>query len=172
MKKSKVFSWICLLAVLISVLAPSAYAVEDAPGGKSTAIYLADAKTDAVYYERSGEARLYPASLTKIMTALLVVEAVNRGDVSLDDMVTAEAGFDHDMIADGSTSGISLGETMSLHDLLYCTLLASANEACNIVAMYLCGDIPTFVDRMNQRAQELGCTGTHFANPHGLLHKG
>ncbi|MEE0204905.1 MAG: D-alanyl-D-alanine carboxypeptidase family protein [Oscillospiraceae bacterium] len=168
MKKSKVFSWICLLAVLISVLAPSAYAVEDAPGGKSTAIYLADAKTDAVYYERSGEAKLYPASLTKIMTALLVVEAVNRGDVSLDDMVTAEAGFDHDMIADGSTSGISLGETMSLHDLLYCTLLASANEACNIVAMYLCGDIPTFVDRMNQRAQELGCTGTHFANPHGL----
>jgi len=167
MKKMKFLSVALTVCLIVGALAPTAGA-SDAPGVKSAAIYVADADSGYVYYDRNSDTRVYPASLTKIMTAMLVVEAVERGEVSLDDMVTAQPGYAYDMVEDGSTSSILEGETMSLEDLLYCTLLASANEACNIVAMYICGDVATFVDRMNQRAQELGCTGTHFANPHGL----
>ena len=69
---------------------------------------------------------------------------------------------------DGSTQNIKPGEQMSIRNLLYCLMVASANEAANILAIQVSGSVPAFVDLMNQRAQELGCTGTHFANPHGL----
>ncbi|MFR6379923.1 MAG: D-alanyl-D-alanine carboxypeptidase family protein [Evtepia sp.] len=73
-----------------------------------------------------------------------------------------------DLTSDSSTANLKAGEEITVHDLLYCLMLASANEAANILAMTVCRDIPTFVERMNQRAQELGMTGTHFMNPHGL----
>lgn len=167
MKKIKFLSWVLLICLVVSALAPSAAAVEP-PAVMSTAVYLADADTGYVYFDRYGDTRVYPASLTKIMTAMLVIEAAERGEVSLDDMVTAQPGFGFDLEADGSTASILEGETMSLRDLVYCILVVSANEACNIAATYLCGDVATFVERMNQRAEELGCTGTNFVNTHGL----
>ena len=72
------------------------------------------------------------------------------------------------MVDDGSTAGIVPGETMPLQDLLYCALLASANEACNVIAEYVSGSVEAFVEQMNALAAELGCSGTHFANTHGL----
>lgn len=168
MKKIKFLSWLLVLCAFVATISPAAYAIDDIPELKSAAIYLADAETGYVYYERNSTSKVYPASLTKIMTALLVVEAIERGDLSLTDEVTAQSGFDFDMDKEGSSAQIVEGETMPLKDLLYCIMLASANEACNIAAVHTYGTIPAFVAKMNERAQELGCTGTHFMNPHGL----
>ena len=168
MKKYKFLSLLLTFVLLAGILSPSAYAVADVPELKSAAIYLADKDTGYVYYERQSDLRMYPASLTKIMTALLTVEAIERGELSLDEKVTAQPGFDYDMDKEGSSANIVEGETLTVKDLLYCTLLASANEATNIIAAHLYGTIPAFVTKMNERALELGCTGTNFANPHGL----
>ena len=168
MKKIKFLSILLTICLCIGALTPAAAAIESVPAVKSTAVYLVDEDSGHVYYEQYSDRKVYPASLTKIMTAMLAIEAVERGEVSLDDPVTALPGYDFDMEEDGSTSGILEGETMRLEELLYCTLMASANEACNIVAMYICGSVDAFVARMNERAQELGCTDTHFANTHGL----
>ena len=73
-----------------------------------------------------------------------------------------------DITEDSSTANLQAGEKITVKNLLYCLLLASANEAANVLAMAVSGDIPTFVELMNQRAQELGMAGTHFVNPHGL----
>ena len=168
MKKLKFLSLLLTFVLLAGILSPSAYAVSDVPELKSAAIYLADSETGYVYYERQSNLRMYPASLTKIMTALLAIEAIERGDLSLDEKVAAQEGFDHDMDKDGSSANIVLGEVLTVKDLLYCTLLASANEATNIIAAHLYGTIPAFVTKMNERAKELGCNDTNFANPHGL----
>ncbi len=132
---------------------------------------LMDAETGAVLYSyqaAGAEEHSYPASTTKIMTALLILEAVDRGDLDLDQVVTASSTFDRDLVVGGSNAGIQEGEQLTLRDLLYCALLPSANEACNIMAETLDGDISVFVERMNERAAQLGMENTHFANAHGL----
>ena len=154
----------CLFAVC---LAPSAAALDD-PEISARAALLADPETGRVYYSLNADERAYPASLTKVMTVLLAVEAVERGEVSQDDQVTASESAMEGMVEDGSTAGIVPGETMSFGDLLYCAMLSSANEACNIIAEHVSGSVGAFVELMNERAGELGCTGTHFANTHGL----
>ena len=131
-------------------------------------VLLADEDSGQYYYTRNIDAKAYPASLTKIMTLLLAVEAVERGDVHLDDTVTAYDDCNADMVEGASNADIKVGETMTFEDFLYCAMISSANEACNVVAEYVCGSISAFVQRMNERAQALGCTGTHFVNPHGL----
>ncbi len=169
MKKIKFLSVLLTVALMVSLVAPaSAHAIADVPELKSAAIYLADSQTGYVYYERQSDLQVYPASLTKIMTALLVVEALERGELLLEDEVTAQEGFDFDMDKEGSSANIVVGETLTVRDLLYCILLASANEATNIIATHMYGTIQGFVSKMNERALELGCTNTHFANPHGL----
>ena len=105
----------------------------------------------------------YPASLTKIMTCWLALEYGN-----LDDILTVSETALQNLHESGSTAGLQPGEQMRLEDMLYCMMLESANESCNVVAEYISGSIEAFVELMNQTAQELGCVGTHFANPHGL----
>lgn len=132
---------------------------------------LMDAETGQVLYSYrapDAEEHSYPASTTKIMTALLILEAVDRGELDLDQVITASSTFDRDLVAGGSSAGIQEGEQLTLRDLLYCALLPSANEACNIMAEALDGDVSAFVERMNERAAELGMEDTHFANAHGL----
>lgn len=170
MKHIRSFVILLVVCLLMGLASPGAYAVSDVPAVTSTTIYMADPDSGAVYLDIGGTARVYPASLTKVMTTLLVVEAIEQGEASLSEQVTVQAGFDYDMIEGGSTAGILEGEVLTLEELLYCTMLVSANEAANIMAMYLYGDIQSFVDRMNERAAELGCIDTHFANPHGLPH--
>ena len=135
---------------------------------QANCVMLVDEDSGQYYYTRNIDAKAYPASLTKIMTLLLAVEAVERGDVHLDDTVTAYDDCNADMVEGASNADIKVGETMTFEDFLYCAMISSANEACNVVAEYVCGSISAFVERMNTRAQELGCTGTHFANPHGI----
>ena len=102
------------------------------------------------------------------MTALLVLEAVARGELETSTVLTASQSSLEDITRDASTLNIQVGEEMTVEELLYCLLVFSANESANILAEGVSGSIPAFVDAMNARAQELGMTGTHFANPHGL----
>lgn len=130
--------------------------------GAESAI-LMDANTGVILYSKNIHERLYPASTTKIMTSLLAME---RGN--LDDIVE----FSHEAVfsvpADGSNMGMDEGESLTLEECLYGIMVASANEAANAAAEYISGSIEEFVDLMNLRAKEIGCTDTHFVNPNGL----
>jgi len=172
MKRFQYLPIFCVFVLLISIISvPSAYALED-PATESKAIVLLDAATGNSIYTKNADERAYPASLTKVMTTLLAVEAIERGEVSPDDTVTCAENIHYDTIEEGSTANIQAGETMTLKNLLYCAMVASANEACNAIAAYISGSIPDFIVLMNDRAEELGCTGTHFANTHGLPNTG
>ena len=129
---------------------------------------LLDLDTGVVYFSRDPDGRAYPASLTKIMTVLLAVEAVERGDLDLKAEITAGDDCLRGLDQESSTAGIVPGEKMTLENYLYCAMISSANEACNVIATTVSGSIDAFVQRMNERAAELGCTGTHFVNPHGM----
>ncbi len=132
------------------------------------AFYMENIDTSTVVVDLNSKQRLYPASVTKLTTALLAVEAIERGDISLDDEVTAIYDDFNDMVPDGSTAAISRGETLTVEQLLYCMMVASANEACNILSRYISGSTAAFVGEMNRRVTELGCIDTNYINPHGL----
>lgn len=174
MKKTliRALSFFLTLSLLTGLLSPLAGAI-DYEGVPSITVdaksaLLIDLDSDQVLYDQDADQQRYPASITKVMTALLTLETVGRGELDLSTEVTVDAAALSDITEDSSTANLKAGEVISVKDLLYCLLVSSANEAANILAMAVCGDIPTFVERMNQRAQELGMTGTHFANPHGL----
>ena len=121
-----------------------------------------DMDSGAFLYSKNATAKQYPASTTKIMTTLLLVENCN-----LDETITfSEIVFD---LEEGSSHlGIHPGEEMTLRDCAYGIMLASANDIANGVAEYMGGSLAGFADMMNARAAELGCVNTHFSNPHGL----
>ena len=171
MKKSKFFPLFLILALLAGLLAVPSHAAADPAVAAPHALVL-DGGSGAVLFAKDADARIYPASTTKIMTALLTVEAVERGDVRADEAVTAPAEAFSDLIAEGSTAGIRPGETLTVRQLLDCAMVASANEACNILAIRLAGSIAAFAARMNERAAALGCADTHFVNTHGLPDSG
>jgi D-alanyl-D-alanine carboxypeptidase (penicillin-binding protein 5/6) len=123
---------------------------------------LADAETGEILWQRNPDLRCYPASLTKIMTAILVLERSN-----LDDWVTVPK--DAAFIGESSMA-LKEGEKVQLKDLLNAILVRSANDACVAAAIYLAGSVEKFVEWMNEKAKELGMTNTHFVNPHGLHH--
>lgn len=127
------------------------------------AAILMDANTGVILYSKNIHEHLYPASTTKIMTALLAMENGN-----LDDMVE----FSHDAVfsvpRDGSNMGMDVGESITLEECLYGIMVASANEAANAAGEYVSGSIDDFVALMNERAEEMGCKDTHFVNPNGL----
>ena len=145
----------------LCTLLPFAAALDD-PNIRAKSSILADPETGQAFYERAADERAFPASTTKIMTALLVLKYCE-----LDETETC---LEEDMdLEPGSTlAGIKVGETLTIHDLLYCLLLPSGNEAANMLARHVAGSVDNFVWMMNQEAIVLGCTGTHFANPHGL----
>ena len=169
MKKFKLLSLLLIVLLFASLLPVSALAVTD-PEINAAAAIIVDADSGEVYYEKNADQRIQPASTTKLMTALLVVEAVERGDISMGDAVVASDNCDYNLDEESTNANprIRSGESMTVQDLLYCTMLVSANEACNILGEYVSGTVTGFVDDMNARAEELGCTGTHFANANGL----
>ena len=127
------------------------------------AALLIDLNTGRTIYEQDADEQVYPASLTKIMTCLLALENGNLSDVVT---ITDEAYAD--LVSGSSTADLQVGEQLRLEDLLYCMMVESGNEAANAVAAHIGGTIEDFVQMMNERAYELGCTHTHFMNPHGL----
>ena len=170
MMKLRITALTLCLSLVLGMALPCALAEDDgAPKLKSAqCALLGDMGSGRILFNIDAYSRREPASLTKIMTLLLAVEAIEAGTASPDDMVTASAACKTGLEHDSSTAYIDRGETMSLRDLLYCAALASANEACNIIAEHISGSISAFVERMNTRAAELGCSGTHFANTHGM----
>lgn len=169
MKKSKFLLLVLIILTALSALPLPALAAE-APEVFSPSVLLLDADSGAVLFEKNADDTMQPASTTKIMTALLTIEAVERGEFTMDDSVAASENCQYGMDEDSSNANPAIvpGEVMSVRDLLYCAMLASANEACNILAEYIAGSIDDFVVMMNERAEELGCTDTHFSNPSGL----
>ena len=167
MKKTRLFPIILIICLAFSIWAPSASALDD-PELSAQAVVLADLSTGEIIYSKNMEAQRSPASLTKIMTVLLAVEAVEDGRFSLDEVVTAQEDCRYGLEEDSSTSGIVPGEQLTYENLLYCAMVQSANEACNVLASHISGSIGAFIERMNERAAELGCENTHFADPNGL----
>nr|WP_325180824.1 D-alanyl-D-alanine carboxypeptidase family protein [uncultured Oscillibacter sp.] len=154
-----------LLVGLLAVPAEAAWVTD--PDVEAKAALLIDRKTGAVLYALNEHDELYPASLTKIMTCLLVLEAVDEGRLTLSQEITATPTALEGLAEDGSTAGIEAGETLTVEELLYCLMVVSANEAGAILAEKISGTVESFVDRMNAKARELGCENTHFMNPHG-----
>ncbi len=132
------------------------------PVTESAAAAVLDIDTGTFLYSKNAEATMYPASTTKIMTALLAVE-----NCDLDDDITFSE-IVYDLEEGSSHLGIQAGETLNLRDAVYGLMLASANDIANGIAEYMGGSLSGFADLMNARAAELGCVNTHFANPHGL----
>jgi len=118
----------------------------------------------AVLYSTNSEMRRPPASLTKIMTALVAEEASG-----MDDLVPIDVdGAEFSLETDSTIMGIERGQVLTMRDLLYGLLLPSGNDAAVQIAEHVGGDVPSFLAMMNQKAQELGLENTHFTNPHGL----
>ncbi|BAK98509.1 D-alanyl-D-alanine carboxypeptidase [Oscillibacter valericigenes Sjm18-20] len=172
MKFKRFFSAFLLLLMVVSFAAVPAAADEVTPvpdpNIQTKAALLVDKETGTVLYAKNEHDELYPASLTKIMTALLTLEAVDQGKLALDQEITASATALNGLADDGSSAGIQVGETMSVENYLKCMLVVSANEACDVLAEAVSGSVDAFVDAMNAKAKELGCEDTHFANPNGL----
>ena len=169
MKTYRFFSLFLAVFLSLSLLAAPKAAALEAPEIHATAALLMDAQTGNIVYAQNEHQELYPASTTKIMTALLVLEAVDRGELSLGDELTASrAAMTSGLAEDGSTANIKEGEIMTVEEYLYCMLVVSANEACNVLAEAVSGSVEAFVDDMNARAEALGCENTHFVNTTGL----
>ncbi|MBR2897639.1 MAG: D-alanyl-D-alanine carboxypeptidase [Oscillospiraceae bacterium] len=156
----KILSALFLCACL---LFGTVFAAAEKPEINAKAAMLIERNSGEILFEQNADEKVYPASLTKIMTALLILE-----NCRLTDRITVPEAAFADIDASGSTADLQPGEELSVEQLLYCTMLSSANEACNVAAVHIDGSIEAFVARMNQRAAELGCTGTHFVNAHGL----
>ncbi|MBR1969272.1 MAG: D-alanyl-D-alanine carboxypeptidase [Clostridia bacterium] len=128
-------------------------------------VLLMEASSGSVLYENNAHESLPPASVTKIMTMLLLCEAIDRGEITLETIVTAS---ERAKSMGGSTIFLDAGEQITVDNLLKGIAVASGNDACVAVAEHLCGSVETFVDKMNQRAQELSMKNTHFVNCNGL----
>ncbi|MBP1557964.1 MAG: D-alanyl-D-alanine carboxypeptidase [Oscillospiraceae bacterium] len=156
---------VTLVMVLCSVPAQAAYTPDF--DLQSETVLLLNMDTGKVMYEKNADARVYPASLTKIMTAILALENVE----DLDGTKVALKQYIQDMLygKNASLGGILLGEEVSMRGLLYASMLQSANEASLMIGDYLGdGSLTQFAEMMNDKAKELGCTGTNFVNPNGL----
>jgi D-alanyl-D-alanine carboxypeptidase (penicillin-binding protein 5/6) len=156
----------CIASICIAILSLSASlpalgeVSKDPPPISAAAAILIDSNSGEVLYGKNDDARMYPASTTKIMTAILILE---NGDLSEEVTVSEHAAETQD-----SPLSLKPGEKLTLEDLLYAILVRSGNSAAVAAAEHIAGSEKAFVEMMNRRAKELGATGTHFVNPNGL----
>ncbi|MCH1952186.1 D-alanyl-D-alanine carboxypeptidase [Enterocloster sp. OA13] len=162
----RLFSLFLCLCLSIGVFTIRALAAPEWPSDVSIQAdggIVMDADTGTVLYGKNMDQQYYPASITKILTALIVLERCD-----LDEMVS----FSHDDVynveAGSSSAGIDEGDVLTVRDCLYALMLASANESANALACHVSGSREEFAKLMNEKAASLGCTGSHFANPSGL----
>ena len=160
---------ICAALCLVMLTSP-VYAIDTLSGSdigvSAPSAVLMEKLSGEVIYEKAPHERLAPASVTKIMTMLLIVEAIERGEMSLDDTVTASeraASFG------GSCVYLEQGEKMSVGEMLKCICVVSANDCAVAMAEHMCGTEQAFVSRMNERARALGLKDTSFKNCTGLF---
>ena len=139
------------------------WSVDEPPEISSPVALLVDATTGTVLYESGADDLRTPASLTKVMTALLVLE-----NADLDDVVTVEEADLANVTSESTVAGLRAGESLTVRDLLAGMLIPSGADAAYVLARYVGGDWETFVDMMNARAAELGCASTTFVDPCGI----
>lgn len=152
----------CLLMILILPVSATA---EDGISFNAKSVILTEASTGKTLFESNSHESLPPASVTKIMTMLLIMEAIDRGEISYDTVVTAS---ERAKSMGGSTIFLDTNEKMSVEDLLKGIAVASGNDACVAMAEHLCGSEEAFAAKMNERAAQLGMKDTHFVNCNGL----
>ena len=155
---------VALLLCVLALSTPPAAADGQPPRFSAEAVLLLDPE-GRVIYEKNADNERAPASLVKLMTLYLACEDLDAGRADVDEMVTVSR---HAATVGRYRMGLRAGEEVPLHVLLEGVAIASANDAATALAERLGGDEPSFVARMNDKARELGLTGTRFANPHGL----
>ncbi len=163
MKKLSLF--LAVVMLLCSCFAVTPSAAEFVGESDARALILIEAETGRVLYEENADEALPPASVTKVMTMLLVMEALDSGVLKYEDMVTVS---EYAASMGGSQVFLEPGEQMSVHELLKCVVVSSANDACVALAEHIAGSEEGFVAKMNQRAKELGMNNTNFENTNGL----
>lgn len=156
--KRKIFYF---LAIFLIILSNVCFAAE--PTINSTAAILVEESTGKILYEKNAYEKMYPASTTKILTAILVLENCN-----LDDMATVSHNAVYSLPQAYVTANLREGEQISVNDLMYALMLKSANDAAIVLAEHVGGSVEGFADMMNKKAQEIGCKNTHFVNPNGM----
>lgn len=159
---------ISALLAAVFLLVPAA-AVSGAPQVDAAAALLMEKETGTVLYEKNAHTKLEPASVTKVMTMLLIVEALEDGQISLEDTVTVSA---HAASMGGSQVYLEENEQMSVHELLKAVAVASGNDASVALAEHIAGSEEGFVELMNRRASQLGMNDTSFLNCTGLPAQG
>lgn len=160
----KTLCFLFTLTLLLSIFAFPTFAENSFTIDALSGI-LMEASTGKVLFEQDADKALPPASVTKIMTLLLVMEAVDGGSVSLDDIVTASA---HASSMGGSQIYLKEGEQMTVSDMIKSVVISSANDAAVALAEHIAGSEETFVAKMNEKAAALGMKNTHFENTNGL----
>lgn len=167
MNFKKWFSWIFIAVFLCGTIfaaTPETPAVPDnAVELSSKGAIIGETTTDEILYEYHADDRLYPASTTKLMTALVAVEHCKPTDILTVPQSAVEGLFEQ-----GSSVFLKTGEQMAFQDMLAYLLIPSGNDAANTIADHISGSPQKFADLMNEKAKELGCTNTHFTNPNGL----
>lgn len=153
------FAVFCTLTCGIRVSA----AREDEPPIRSNVALLCEAETGEILYEKNIHQKAFPASTTKIMTALLALE-----NCEMDEPVTVTRDALNTVTPGSSIAGLQNGEVLTMYEMLECLLVASGNDAASVIAAHIGGSVEQFVAMMNERSEELGCTGTHYTNPSGL----
>lgn len=154
---------ILFLAIAIILLITPTVVHAESPTINSKAAILVEVSTGRILYEKNSTKQLYPASTTKVMTAILVLEKCN-----LTDMVTVNETALGNLPSGYVTCNLQVDEEISVNDLLYALMVKSANDAAYVLAEHVGGSVDAFADMMNIKAREIGCTGTHFVNPNGV----
>ncbi len=160
-----VFLWIPHTPIYADEIEENPVSLPEFPGLISENVYIYDSQTKQVLYDQGGEQIIYPASLTKMMTAIVAMEAV--GDMQKTVTITQEM-LDGLVEANASVVGYYVGQDISLLDLVYGALLPSGADACNALVAISYGSLDPFLEAMNNKAKELGMVNTHFSNPTGL----
>lgn len=166
LRKAIISAVLCISLLLPSVI-PVAALGDDSVSAPSAV--LMESSTGKIVYEKNSHEQRPCASVTKVMTLLLVFEAIDRGKLSLEDTITAS---EHAASMGGSDIWLENGETMSADDMIKATVVASANDAAVALAEHLSGSEDAFVEQMNNRAKELGMNDTVFKNCNGLDEEG
>ena len=158
---------VLISAIMLISMSVISFAQEETVVGTLSAksAILMEISTGKVLMELNSDEKLSPASITKVMTILLVFEALEDGKIALEDKVTASQNASS---KGGSQIWLKEGEVMTVHELLKATVIASANDACTALGEYVAGDETAFVGMMNEKAKELGMTNTCFENCSGL----
>ena len=164
--KQKFIRTILCFFLTAAVSAHPAYASQEWPSDVSIeadAGIVMDADSGTVLYGKNIHDTYSPASITKVLTSIIVLE-----NCDLDEMVTFSKNAVYNVEADSSSAGYDTGDQATVRDCLYALLLKSANEAANALAEHVAGTTEAFAEMMNEKAKELGCVDSHFANPSGL----